>query len=107
MSSAQAITEAPADSPATRHYNRVRRRLEMADFALGLVLLIVLLATGWSRALRDLFYRAAFQHYVPALFLYVLALIVIAKLLGLPLDFYGFRVEHHYHLSNQKLSAWI
>src|SRR5271165_6889898 len=107
MSAAEVIATAPVDSPEVRHYNRVRRWLEMADFVLGLALLSVLLATGWSRALRDLCYRAAFQHYALALFLYVFALIVIAKLLGLPLDFYGFHLEHRYHLSNQKLGAWI
>ena len=107
MSSAPAIAAAPLDSPETRQYNRVRRWLEIGDFGLGLVLLSVLLATGWSRALRDLAYRAAFQHYSLALFFYVLALIIIAKLLGLALDVYGFRLEHRYHLSNQKLSAWI
>jgi STE24 endopeptidase len=107
MSSAQAIATAPVDSPETRHYNRVRRRLEIADFALGLVLLCVLLGTGWSRVLRDLSYRAAFQNYALALFFFVFALMIIAKLLGLGLDFYGFRLEHRYHLSNQKLGAWI
>jgi STE24 endopeptidase len=107
MSSAQAMATVPLDSPETRHYNRVRRWLEVADFALGLALLAVLLATGWSRTLRDLSYRAAFQNYALALFLYVTALIIIAKLLGLGLDFYGFRLEHRYHLSNQKLRAWI
>jgi STE24 endopeptidase len=107
MSTAQAMATVPADSPQTRHYNRIRRWLEMGDFALGLVLLCVLLATGWSRFLRDLSYRAAFQNYALALFLYVFSLMLIAKLLGLGLDFYGFRLEHRYDLSNQKLSAWV
>jgi len=97
----------PADSPETRHYNRVRRWLEIGDLVLSLVFLSALLASGWSSALRDLSYRAAFQNYPLALFLYVLTLMVAAKLLGLGLDFYGFRLEHRYHLSNQKLSAWI
>jgi len=98
---------APADSPETRHYNRVRRWLEIGDLVLSLVLLSALLASGWSGALRDLSYRATFQNYALALFLYVLMLMVSAKLLGLGLDFYAFRLEHRYHLSNQKPSAWI
>ena len=36
-----------------------------------------------------------------AVFLYVFMLIVIAKVLGLGLDYYGFRLEHRYKLSNQ------
>src|SRR5713226_7808691 len=106
MSSAAATTAIPTDSPEARRYNRIRRWLEIADFVLGLVLLVVLLETGWSGSLRDLAYRAAFQNYTLAVFLYLLMLMVVGKLLGLGLDFYGFRLEHRFHLSNQRLRAW-
>jgi STE24 endopeptidase len=33
-------------------------------------------------------------------------LLSIGKLLGLGLDYYGFRLEHAFHLSNQKVRAW-
>jgi STE24 endopeptidase len=74
---------------------------------LGLALLVILLATGWNGTLRDLAYRASSQTYVLAIFLYVGMLMVIGKLLGLGLDYYGFRLEHRYNLSNQKLRAWL
>ena len=106
MSSAAATTAIPTDSPEARRYNRIRRWLEIADFVLGLVLLVVLLETGWSGSLRDLAYRAAFQNYTLAVFLYLLMLMVVGKLLGLGLDFYGFRLEHRFQLSNQRLRAW-
>src|SRR2546427_1690425 len=106
MSSAAATTAILTDSPEARRYNRIRRWLEIADFVLGLVLLVVLLETGWSGSLRDLAYRAAFQNYTLAVFLYLLMLMVVAKLLGLGLDFYGFRLEHRFQLSNQRLRAW-
>ena len=32
---------------------------------------------------------------------------VIAKILSAPFDFVGFRLEHQYHLSNQKLRGWL
>jgi STE24 endopeptidase len=98
-------TVAPPDSPEARKYNRIRRWLGMGEFALGLALLLVLLLTGWTGEIRDLAYR--FQSYVLAVFLYTLMLIVISKLLGLGLDYYGFRLEHRYKLSNQKLRGWI
>ncbi len=41
-----------------------------------------------------------------AVFLYLLMLMVVGKLLGLGLDFYGFRLEHRFQLSNQRLRAW-
>jgi STE24 endopeptidase len=97
----------PADSAESRRYNRVKRWMGIADFAIGLGLLIVLLATGWTGALRDLAYRGAWQNYTLAVFLYVLMLMLLSKLIGLPLDYYGFRLEHRYHLSNQRLRSWL
>src|SRR5215510_10331625 len=107
MSSATATATIPTDSPEARRYNRIKRWLGISDFVLGLSLLVVLLIFGWNGTLRDLAYRAAFQNYALAVFLYVLMLMLIGKLLGLPLDYYGFRLEHRFHLSNQKLRAWI
>ena len=107
MSIAVTTTPTPSDSPETRRYNRIRRRLGIADFVLGLLLLVVLLATGWNGALRDLAMHGAYEHYTLAVFLYFLMLMVIGKLLGLGLDYYGFRVEHRYNLSNQRFRAWV
>jgi STE24 endopeptidase len=95
-----------ADSPESKRYNRVRRWIGIADFVLGLALLLALLITGWSGSLRDLAYRVAFQNYTFAVFLYVFMLMLIAKVLGIGLDYYGFRLEHRYKLSNQKLRGW-
>jgi len=47
-------TTAQHDSPEARRYNRIRRWLGITDFAVGLVFLVVLLATRWSDSLRDL-----------------------------------------------------
>lgn len=98
---------ASADTPEARRYNRIRRWLSVADFIIGLVMLIVLLVTGWSGSLRDLAYRSAGQSYTLAVFLYVAMLLILSKLLGSGLDYYSFRLEHRYHLSNQKLGSWL
>jgi STE24 endopeptidase len=95
-----------ADSPEVRRYNIIRRWLGIAEFLLGLALLLVLLLTGWTNSLQSLAYDAS-ESYALALFLYVLMLIVLSKVLSLGLDFYGFRLEHRFQLSNQKLRAWI
>ena len=97
----------PADTAESRRYNRIKRWMGVSDFALGLGLLIVLLATGWTGTLRDLAYRGASQNYTLAVFLYVLMLMLISKVIGLPLDYYGFRLEHRFHLSNQRLRSWL
>ena len=56
MVSAAATVPVSADSPQARRYNRIRRWLGVADFVLGLSLMVVLLTTGWSGALRDIAY---------------------------------------------------
>ncbi|HVO63246.1 MAG TPA: M48 family metallopeptidase [Terriglobales bacterium] len=95
------------DTPEARRYNRIRRWLSVSDFVLGLIMVIVLLATGWTGSLRDLAYRASDQSYTLAVFLYVAMLLVLSKLLGAGLDYYSFRLEHRYNLSNQKLGSWL
>lgn len=95
-----------ADTPQARRYNQIRRWLSVADFILGLLFLIVLLVTGWTGSIRDLAIQVAPDYYSVAVFFYVLMLLVISKALGLGLDYYSFRLEHRYQLSNQKLRSW-
>jgi len=102
-----APTTVQADTPAALRYNRIRRWLGIADYVLGLGLLVVLLATGWTSSLRDLAYRAAFQNYNLAVFYYVAGLLLIGKILGFGLDYYGFHIEHKFELSNLKVRAWL
>lgn len=104
---AATYTVAPPDSPEVRRYNRIRRWLGIGEFALGLALLIVLLITGWTGSLRDLAYSVAWQSYPLAVALYTIMLVFISKFLGLGMDFYSFRLEQRYQLSNQKLSGWV
>jgi STE24 endopeptidase len=107
MASAAAIVPPPSDSPQARRYNRIRRWIGVTDFILSLILMVALLVTGWSGTLRDIAYKASFQHYSPAVFLYVLMLMILAKGLGFGLDYYSFRLEHRYQLSNLRLRGWI
>lgn len=97
---------AQVDSPESRRYNRIRRWLGITDFAVGFAFLIVLLVTGWSGWLRDMAYRAGSQNYSLSLFVYLLLLLVISKVLGIGLDYYGFSLERKFQLSNQKFRSW-
>ncbi len=101
-----ASSPALPDTPEARRYNRIRRRLSLADTFLGLALLAALLVAGWSAPLRDLAYEAARQRYSLALFAYLAMLLALGKLLALPLDLYSFRLEHRFHLSNQRFGSW-
>jgi STE24 endopeptidase len=100
-------TPVPVDSPESRRYNRIKRWLGLADLAIGFGLLVVLLATGWTGWLRDVAERGASQNYSFAVFLYVLMLMLISKALGTPLEYYSFRLEHRFNLSNQKFRSWL
>jgi STE24 endopeptidase len=97
---------AQSDSPEARRYNRIRRWLGIADFAVGFLFLIVLLVTRWSDGMRDLAYRGGGQSYSLSLFLYLVLLLAIGKALGIGLDYYGFHLERRFHLSNQRFGAW-
>lgn len=91
-----------------REYNRIQRRLTIADALLGLAMLFVILATGWTIDLRDVaFHIAGSQNYITALFIYVAILTLLSRALGFGLDFYAFRLEHRFRLSNQRLRAWL
>jgi STE24 endopeptidase len=113
MTFAASSSDQRPDTPEARQYNRIRRRLSVLDFLFSLVFLLVLLfattprGARWSEVLRDWAWVAAHQQYALAVFLYVAMLLLIGKLLGLPLDFYSFRLEHRYNLSNQKLRSWV
>jgi STE24 endopeptidase len=75
--------------------------------AVSIGFLAMLLVTGWSSSLRDMAIRLSREHYVLQLFYYVVFLSIFSKILGFGLDFYAFRLEHRYNLSNQRLSAWL
>ena len=103
---ADASISPQADTPEARRYNRVRRWLGIADFVVGFVFLVVLLVTSWSDSLRDFAYHLGLQNYSFSLFIYVVLLLGISKLLTMGLEYYGFRLERRFKLSNQRFTAW-
>ena len=97
---------AAPDSPEVHRYNSIRRWLGIGEFLLGLALLVVLLVTGWTKSLQNLAYDVS-ENYALAVFIYILLLVGISKIISLGLDFYSFRLEHQFQLSNQRLRSWI
>jgi len=96
----------PADSAEARRYNRLLRRIGVADMALGLVLMGVILAADWTSDFRNFAVRVAGDHHAIALFVYTSILLLLTKAFSLGLDYYSFLIEHRYHLSNQRLRNW-
>jgi STE24 endopeptidase len=96
----------PEDPAAARRYHRLLRRIGVADVALGLVLMGVILATDWTSDFRNFAVRLAGDHHAAALFVYTSILLLLTKFLSLGLDYYSFLIEHRYRLSNQRLRGW-
>jgi STE24 endopeptidase len=95
------------DTPEARAYNSTKRWLEISDMGVSIGFLVVLLVTGWTHTLSTAASRLAPNHYTLRLFIYIVFLSILSKILGFGLDFYSFRLEHHYNLSNQGLASWL
>jgi STE24 endopeptidase len=98
---------------ATR-YQRSKRRLGIIGLAWTVLLLGVLMFSGWSVALRAGAESAAMRvttgDWLPSLsvVVYVALLSLINELGGLPLAFYGgYLIERRYGLSNETFRSWL
>lgn len=81
-------------------YHRLKRATSVVGLVWGVALLVGLLATGGSAALRN----AARGHVI----VYVILLSLANEAVGLPLGFYsGYLLERRYGLSNESLAGWI
>ena len=95
------------DSDRVRSYHRTGRILSVAGYLVDLALLLTLLFTAWTVALRNLA-----LHYSPrpwlALLIYLVLFGIITQAVSLPFDFLGgFWLEHRYGLSNLTLGGWV
>jgi len=88
-------------------YHRLRRRASIASTVLGIGLLVGLVVTGGSAALRA--YAAALTRssFVLTLVVYVVLLALLNEAVSLPFAFYqGVTLEHRYGLSTQTTARW-
>ena len=95
------------DSPRVKRYHRTRRVLSVAGFLLDLAVLVALVLTGWTIALRATAERWSHQPAL-ALLIYLALFGFITQTIGLPFDFLrGYWLEHQYELSNLTLGGWV
>lgn len=95
-----------------RRYNRQQRWLNLIDGAVKLTLLILLLVTGATRDLNALAMRlgggiSETLAYGLGLFFYLFVLIFFGKLAGAGMEYYAFRLERRYRLTQQKFGGWL
>jgi STE24 endopeptidase len=96
----------PNEDKAAR-YHRLKRRASLLNTVLGTSLLILLLLTGWSAALRQQIAAATGGLFPLTLILYVVLLVVLADAIRLPLSFYqGVTLERRYGLSTETTGKW-
>jgi STE24 endopeptidase len=96
-------------------YHRLKRRSRTASILLSATLLVVLLASGASAALRDLTagWAAALPlpadlHLARVVLLYVLLLGLVHEVLTLPLNFYGSHLlDRRYGVAAQGARGWL
>jgi len=94
------------EDKATR-YHRLRRRAALLGAGTGLLVLVLLVLTGASAALRDLAEGVSAGSFTLTVVAYVVILLLIAELVQLPLAFYqGVALERRYGLSVQATAAW-
>jgi STE24 endopeptidase len=98
----------PEPTELALRYYRSGNRLWGVDTLVGLLVPALALVTGWSARLQTWAGRVARGRAAPTLALYVVAFVVLASIVTLPLTFYeGFAREHAYGLSNQSLGKWL
>ena len=91
-------------------YHRLKRRSAVASGVLSAGLLILLLATGASLALRDaaLSVSGGSPGGLATVAVYVLALALLQEAMALPVALYrSFLLERRFGLSSEGLGAWL
>lgn len=98
-------TQAVERDEQAQRYARSKRRTGLLGWALSAGLLVVLLATGWTAALRDFAFSVSPRPAL-AVVVYLLMFGAAAEVLRLPLGFYsGYILEHRYALS--RMTPWM
>ena len=94
------------EDKATR-YHRLQRRAAIAGTIIGAALLMVLVATGTSAAIRDAIAATAGRSLFVLTATYVIALVLLNEVIQLPLSFYqGVTLERRYGLSTETSARW-
>jgi STE24 endopeptidase len=97
----------PERQRLAKEYAVIRRRLFFVDLGIMLAGVLLLLAAGWSAALRDWAENISGEPWV-VVALYGLALGLAYILVTLPLSYYSsFVLPHRYGLSTQGLGGWV
>jgi STE24 endopeptidase len=97
----------PERQREAKRYNKISRWVQISEFLLGILLILILLFIGFSARIRDFSLSYTNSPWISIL-LYLFIVSVIYEIFSFPLDFYdGFVLEHKFNLSNQKWGGWL
>ncbi len=91
----------------TVEYSNTKNILYFVGEGYGLLVLLLILLTGFSSRLRNWAAKIGRKRFLTiAVFTFLIFLVI--GLTGLPLDYYsGYHLEHQYGLSNQSVGGWF
>jgi STE24 endopeptidase len=94
-------------TPAMERHTRIEHVLYFAGQGWGAAVLLLILATGISRRLREFAARIGRWPFVVSM-IYFALFAVVTTLLSFPFDYYaGFAVPHQFDLSSQSFAGWL
>jgi STE24 endopeptidase len=92
----------------TKDYQRKKLELSLLATLLEFLALVIFLFTRWNILLRDALETNLGAHFLVIVPSYILSIAMIHEILFFPLAFIkGYRLEHHYNLSNQNFRQWM
>lgn len=90
-----------------KKYNRTKLILSLFSSVLGIVFILAIVMSGFSRMLSD-YVKLAFDTIYLQLIGFVVIIGFMESALTFPLSYYsGFRMEHRYGMSNQTFLQWM
>src|SRR2546426_986578 len=96
-----------ANEDKAARYHRLKRRASLLSTAVGGVILVLLLVTGASVALRNAAASLGAHSFTLTVATYVVLLALITEIVQLPLSFYqAVTLERRYGLSTQSTRRW-
>ena len=94
-------------TPEMQKHTLILHTLYFAGTAYSLIVLLIVLATGWSARMRDVALRVTKRPFLAAM-LFTALLTLVTSALGFPLELYGgYIVPHQFDLTNQSFPSWM
>lgn len=97
-----------ANEDKSARYHRLRRRASLFDTIAQVGLLLGLVWSGASTAIRETAEATVGEHLVPVVVIYVVLVALLSELIHLPFAFYrGVILERRYGLSRETTARWL